>query len=930
MDQLNLKETAIEFLQRRTGIVVTVGFVFTLVLTLPMILMAPTEVASPDPPGEAFDLQKDINDRFATPIHGIFFLVESRDGDVLTQPVLWEIYQNSIALLDADNSEELAVGNLPSQSYLYTFYDPETNSRTVGVFGSMALAVESALREVGLSLENASDTQVKIAIDRVLAKSETRTLTEALGQKAKSEKRMILGQEINYWTSPAMVFSVAADNHKLGGGTLTIGVSGGDVTLNKEKFNRKVQNLLRGSEETYSLWGIAIDANLEGIDEGKIAGTFIMFTVITAVLVVGVVLRSYWAMVLTGSGLGVLIIWLKGLSALVGIKGGMVIDLIVPIAMISLGVDFAVHAIRRYQEEKSIGYHPDRALRIGLTGVCGALVLAMLSDGIAFLSNISSGIEAVIHFGIAAAIAVLSSFLVLGIVVPISLARIDAINIVGSPRPKVQIIKAAIGICAAVVFGTAIVVMVAVRAELGFAVWLFATIVFIVLPVIIFSRRSGIKTEIDGKAEAKVLGMYSFRSFSIDPIVTRLARYSWIVIFSSILITGISVWTAMKLEAELDAKDFLDAGSDFVVGLDKLDEYIGERGGEPGLVYVKGDLTDVEALKTIEDFISHLTENSRIARNSQGNVFTGTHALSIVKSVTSNEFAMEAIGDAVGQPITDEDGDGIPDSNRQIKLVYDYVYEHGVPLDSEILRYNPDQVKTALFHDPTGVEENVTVLIVGIVGSREQANVEMAAEQLDDDLDRLRTGRGITKVGLTGSPFNRVAQMTASTESLQRSLPIAATASFVLLLIAIRSFKYALVTIIPIGLVVAWLYGLMYVFGFALNFITATIGAVSVGVGIDYSIHMTERFREELKRSSDKFDALSRSAKGTGVALFGSATSSIVGFAIMGLAPMPLFAAYGRLTAVMIFLALAAALLVLPSLLMLVTSAKDVHGESAE
>ena len=111
--------------------------------------------------------------------------------------------------------------------------------------------------------------------------------------------------------------------------------------------------------------------------------------------------------------------------------------------------------------------------------------------------------------------------------------------------------------------------------------------------------------------------------------------------------------------------------------------------------------------------------------------------------------------------------------------------------------------------------------------------------------------------------------MTASTESLQRSLPIAATASFVLLLIAIRSFKYALVTIIPIGLVVAWLYGLMYVFGFALNFITATIGAVSVGVGIDYSIHMTERFREELKRSSDKFDALSRSAKGTGLHFLG-------------------------------------------------------------
>ena len=116
-------------------------------------------------------------------------------------------------------------------------------------------------------------------------------------------------------------------------------------------------------------------------------------------------------------------------------------------------------------------------------------------------------------------------------------------------------------------------------------------------------------------------------------------------------------------------------------------------------------------------------------------------------------------------------------------------------------------------------------------------------------------------------------------------------------------------TIIPIGLVVAWLYGLMYVAGFSLNYVTATMGAISVGVGIDYSIHMTERFREELRRA----------ARGTGVALVASAASSVVGFGILGFAPMPLFASYGQLTAIMIFLALAASLVVLPSLLLLVT-----------
>jgi len=44
------------------------------------------------------------------------------------------------------------------------------------------------------------------------------------------------------------------------------------------------------------------------------------------------------------------------------------------------------------------------------------------------------------------------------------------------------------------------------------------------------------------------------------------------------------------------------------------------------------------------------------------------------------------------------------------------------------------------------------------------------------------------------------------------------------------------------------------------------------------------------------------------------------------LAPMPMFASYGLLTAVMIAMALTASLLVLPSLLMLVTKDREAAG----
>ncbi len=213
----------------------------------------------------------------------------------------------------------------------------------------------------------------------------------------------------------------------------------------------------------------------------------------------------------------------------------------------------------------------------------------------------------------------------------------------------------------------------------------------------------------------------------------------------------------------------------------------------------------------------------------------------------------------------------------------------------------------------------MTLLQVGILGTRNQLVVKAARESLVEDLKVLGQNRQFSRVGLTGSAFVREGQLDATTKSLQTSLPIAAAAALVLLLLTMRSLRYAVVTIIPIGLVVAWLYALMYLLGFSLNLVTATIGAISIGVGIDYSIHMTERFREELSRAATEMQALRQAADGTGVALVASAVSSIVGFTILGLAPMPMFSSFGFLTAIMIFLALAASLAVLPSLLLLVT-----------
>ncbi len=582
---------------------------------------------------------------------------------------------------------------------------------------------------------------------------------------------------------------------------------------------------------------------------------------LAVLVVIGISLRSLRAVFLSAVGLGMLIVWLKGISNLIGLKAGLVVELIVPIAMISLGVDFAIHALHRYREERGKGIGPRPALRLGLAGVMGALVLAMLTDGVAFFSNTVSGIESIIGFGVAAGIAVISSFVIMGIFVPLVFMRLDG------------------------------------RKKSGQAV---------------ANPAQGADTSPDNSQPRSFL--------RAEWVVVRLARSRLFVLPVVAVVTGASLLLAFRLEAQLDVKDFFDSESDFVVGLDKLDYHVGTTQGEPGIIYIEGDLSSTDSLEALRELHANLKSNPHVAKGVDGEptLYSWT-IFDLMERLIGSEYARSQVEFATGQVITDSDGDGMPDSQAQIRAAFDYIVEYGIPLDESTPSFTPTQVQGSLFHDPTGRTPDALKMLVGLPGTREQTAVSRAQQAVEADLEFLKDVPSISAAGLTGSAFTRAASLDAAVRSLLISLPIAVAACFLVAALFMRSVRYAFVTIIPIGLVVAWLYAMMYLLGFDLNFVTATIGAISIGVGVDFSIHLTQRFREEMARAGDGILAIERAAKSTGMALIASAASSVAGFAIMGFAPMPMFSAYGTLTAVMVFMAAAAALLVLPSLLLVVT-----------
>jgi hypothetical protein len=131
----------------------------------------------------------------------------------------------------------------------------------------------------------------------------------------------------------------------------------------------------------------------------------------------------------------------------------------------------------------------------------------------------------------------------------------------------------------------------------------------------------------------------------------------------------------------------------------------------------------------------------------------------------------------------------------------------------------------------------------------------------------------------------------------------------------ISGFGIAVMTTTPIFLVIIWLYGMIEIAGYGLNMVTVAIAAMSLGVGIDYVIHVVERFREEQENGHDTITAIEIVGGASGLALFGSALSDIGGFLVITQSSMGFFSTFGLFCAIMIGLSLLASIILTPALI---------------
>jgi predicted RND superfamily exporter protein len=238
----------------------------------------------------------------------------------------------------------------------------------------------------------------------------------------------------------------------------------------------------------------------------------------------------------------------------------------------------------------------------------------------------------------------------------------------------------------------------------------------------------------------------------------------------------------------------------------------------------------------------------------------------------------------------DPNGDGVPENN--LGEIYDALSSQG----------------------GTGIDDFVSEgresarVVYSVDSDEDDKVITQEAKRLSDKYRYEATPTGFAVIFQEASDLI----FTSVVESL--ILTLVGASIFLVVVYWVLEAKPALgiVNTLPILITVVFIVATMRVLGVKFNAINGTLLAITIGLGIDYSVHIVHRFADEFDEKK-LIPALRRTVVGTGGALTGSMLTTVFGIGVLSLALNPALATFGILTASSVFYAYLTSLFVLPT-----------------
>jgi hydrophobe/amphiphile efflux-3 (HAE3) family protein len=353
-------------------------------------------------------------------------------------------------------------------------------------------------------------------------------------------------------------------------------------------------------------------------------------------------------------------------------------------------------------------------------------------------------------------------------------------------------------------------------------------------------------------------------------------KYPWIILIIASLSCLGGMYVDSMVPLQTDVQTFVPQDMPALLDLKHLGSILGGT-DQLNLVIKTDDNANPDLLKWIDEFAQHEVDG-------RSHIYGSSSIVPLVKEMNGGE---------------------IPDTAEEVEHIYAQI---------------PDSQKQWYLHGG-----NIMMLNLNIGNAMGELGLEGISELSDtvkEDIKWFVPPPGTT-VTITGNSvvFFEVIGALTSGRMLMTMLGIIMV--FIGLLAIYRDHLKALTPVIKMIIVVGWSGGIMYYTGLEYTPMTATLGALILGVGSEYAILMMERYFEEKDKGATPDEAMHEAGLKMGKAIISSGLTTVFGFAALIASPFSMTSNFGFITVIDVTLALFATFVVFPPVLVLL----DKHRE---
>lgn len=379
--------------------------------------------------------------------------------------------------------------------------------------------------------------------------------------------------------------------------------------------------------------------------------------------------------------------------------------------------------------------------------------------------------------------------------------------------------------------------------------------------------------------------------------INTLLKFHWLFFVFSIIAAGFFMYGAKNLTPESDYKIFFSKDDPTLLAQEKIED-----------TYTKSDnVTFIVSSNLVSPKNEDLFSKQNIK---------ALHELTEASWQLPYSFRVDSITNFQHTESIDDDlfvGDLVPNEKLLDVVFLEKAKNISTSQRETVNRLISTNAKTA-------------AVVISLELSDDQKEIEKrsfevvdAARIIKDDFAQKYPNLEFRLVGQTVviAAFNELTQRDIST-----LFPIMLGLAFLLLVILLKSFSYAISTFIVLIISIAAAMGLSGYLGFSINQINATTPIIILTLAICDCVHIFNTFNNKLAQNMSKLEAIRCSLQSNFTAVFLTSLTTAIGFASMNFSDSPPFQSLGTMAAIGVCFAFIFSITLLPTLILIMPTSK--------